>query len=354
VRLSRFVDIQPGSAEELVEHIPDEVFRHIDSSAPFNNVRRVEPRNTPTVINAVFNFSNFWDGRANFIFNGESPFGPLDPDAGVWFNRPEGLLKERVEIQFASLASQAVGPPLSDFEMSAVGRPFPKIGRKLLTLTPLGKQMVHPGDSVLGPLSKANLQQGGTLGGNPGLNITYRKMIEDAFQPNLWNASALTPNGYAQIEANFALFFGLAIQLYEATLVSDQTPFDHWLAGNAGAINEQEKLGFALFSGIGKCTACHAGIEFTTASVANINFINNFENGLIELMFVADGAQVVYDDRSDAVNRRPRPGRHRAIHQPADRQALPPRLLQPGKAAAAGFAALRNAYHATVHPRQYS
>ncbi|MFD2272955.1 cytochrome c peroxidase [Undibacterium arcticum] len=30
----------------------------------------MEPRNTPTVINATFNFRNFWDGRANNMFNG--------------------------------------------------------------------------------------------------------------------------------------------------------------------------------------------------------------------------------------------------------------------------------------------
>ena len=34
------------------------------------NVRRVEPRNTPTVINAVFNHRNFWDMRAQNLFNG--------------------------------------------------------------------------------------------------------------------------------------------------------------------------------------------------------------------------------------------------------------------------------------------
>jgi hypothetical protein len=37
------------------------------------NVRRVEPRNTPTNINAVFNFHNFWDGRGNHFFNGVNP-----------------------------------------------------------------------------------------------------------------------------------------------------------------------------------------------------------------------------------------------------------------------------------------
>ena len=34
------------------------------------NVRRVEPRNTPTVINAVFNFTNFWGGARILISTG--------------------------------------------------------------------------------------------------------------------------------------------------------------------------------------------------------------------------------------------------------------------------------------------
>lgn len=296
IRLSQFVGIVPGSAVDEVIPLQDPVFHHPDSSAPFNNTRRVEPRNTPTVINAVFNFANFWDGRANFIFNGETPFGPADPNAGVWFNDGGTLAKRPVAIQFGSLASQAVGPPLSDFEMSARGRTFPMVGRKLLSLTPLGKQFVHPGDSVLGPLSNATLQPGGTLAGSRGLNVTYRKMIEDAFQPNLWNSAALTPDGHTQMEANFALFFGLAMQLFEATLVSDQTPFDRWLAGDDTALNDQEKLGFSLFTGLGNCIACHAGVEFTTASVTNIAFVNNFLSFAIELMFVSAGTQAIYDE----------------------------------------------------------
>ena len=50
------------------------------------NTRQVTGRNTPSVINAVFNFTNFWDGRASAFFNGVNPFGPLDQTAGVWFN----------------------------------------------------------------------------------------------------------------------------------------------------------------------------------------------------------------------------------------------------------------------------
>ena len=52
------------------------------------NTRNVEPRNTPSNINAVFNFRNFWDGRANNTFNGVNPFGrraiTADPTARVF------------------------------------------------------------------------------------------------------------------------------------------------------------------------------------------------------------------------------------------------------------------------------
>jgi hypothetical protein len=48
------------------------------------NVRRVELRNTPTVINAIFNQRNFWDGRAMDTFNGVNSFGRRDDTAKVW------------------------------------------------------------------------------------------------------------------------------------------------------------------------------------------------------------------------------------------------------------------------------
>src|SRR5262249_16843898 len=95
------------------------------------NVRQVEPRNTPTVINAIFNFRNFWDGRANNVFNGRNPFGRRDPTAGIdplnsvmVADLLGNLTPMRVVIPDASLASQAVGPPGSDLEMSCRGRVF--------------------------------------------------------------------------------------------------------------------------------------------------------------------------------------------------------------------------------------
>lgn len=113
---SEFVDIVPGSAKDNVTPKKDDVF-----NVQGTNVRQVTGRNSPTVINAVFNFRNFWDGRAQNIFNGVNEFGLRDRDAFVLkATNPRRLADVRVSINNSSLASQAVGPPLSAFETSTL------------------------------------------------------------------------------------------------------------------------------------------------------------------------------------------------------------------------------------------
>jgi cytochrome c peroxidase len=248
------------------------------------NLRRVEPRNTPTVINAVFNHRSFWDGRAEAEFNGTSAFGDRDPDARVYRVAADGSLEAvRVRIPNASLASQAVAPPLSDLEMSAHGRTFPDLGRRVLPLRPLAGQRVHPRDSVLGALGR---------GTRPGLRVaSYARWVRAAFRPEWWRSpqwvQALPEGGvrivsgpdgdgatqeYRLLEWNFSLFFGLAMQLYEATLVAGDTPFDRWLAGDVAALTPAEVRGAELFrsQSRGRCINCHAGPELTDASLASV------------------------------------------------------------------------------------
>jgi cytochrome c peroxidase len=87
------------------------------------NTRRVEPRNTPTVINAVFNHRQFWDGRAEDVFNGVNHLGDRDPDAKVFrADDPAQPVEVRVALTGSSLASQAVAPIVSDIEMARPGR----------------------------------------------------------------------------------------------------------------------------------------------------------------------------------------------------------------------------------------
>ena len=72
-----------GSASTSVESTtptPDPVFSYPDPGNPGHviNTRKVTGRNTPSVVDAVFNFRNFWDGRAQNICNGSNPFGSRD------------------------------------------------------------------------------------------------------------------------------------------------------------------------------------------------------------------------------------------------------------------------------------
>jgi cytochrome c peroxidase len=260
------------------------------------NTRQVEPRNTPSVINAVFNFRNFWDGRANNIFNGRNPFGPRDPTAGIDpLNSvlvADGLGRFtplKVAIPDASLASQSVGPPGSDLEMSCRGRVFEEIGQKLLQLPPLGLQSVDSTDSVLG-LYVAKAPGGGN--GN-GLNTTYEALIRQAFAPKFWNSTRLTTDGYRQIEKNFSFFWGLSIMLYESTLVSDRAPFDQYMNGNISAMTTQQVTGLQVFLGKGGCVFCHKGAEFTSAATSLRTLRDLGEQ--VEHMIMDDGTVSLYD-----------------------------------------------------------
>ena len=146
-----------------------EVFDDLESifyvGAPPNDLhtRKVEPRQTPTTINAALLFRNFWDGRANNVFNGVNPFGLRDPDARIWVAQWNGYFTEvrprRIALINSSAASQSVGPPLSDFEMSSVGRTFPELGFKLLGFIDdraTGDHIGYRGLPLLGTLNEAD------------------------------------------------------------------------------------------------------------------------------------------------------------------------------------------------------
>lgn len=289
VRKADFGGISRSGAESTTA-VADPVF-----SVNGTNVRQVTGRNAPSVINAVFNHRNFFDGRAQAEFNGVNPFGTRDASARVWTVGLTGPTQIDIRINDASLASQAVGPVLNDTEMSARGRTFPDVGQKLLAVKPLGLQKVDPGDSVLGAYADPV----------KGLTTTYQAMIQQAFKPKWWNYSkAVRVNGksYSMTAANMSLFWGLSVMLYEATLVSDQTPLDRYLASrpvgstlgdaallddivaqlqaDAPGLTRDELLnGLALFelppapapppNGLG-CAACHVSAELTSASVRNL------------------------------------------------------------------------------------
>jgi cytochrome c peroxidase len=62
----------------------------------------------------------------------------------------------------------------------------------------------------------------------------------------------------------------LALATYERSIVSNGTPFDHWISGDEAAITNEAKRGFDLFNGKAHCASCHSGWTFTDASFHDI------------------------------------------------------------------------------------
>jgi cytochrome c peroxidase len=311
------------------------------------NTRRVEPRNTPSVINAVFNHRQFWDGRAENVFNGVNHVGDRDPDAKVYCAvNPQTLAEVRVELLDSSLASQAVAPILSDTEMATPGRTRLDVGRELVRLNiergkrvtrlrPLDKQQVSQSDSSLGAMSRWPKN---------GLVFSrYDEMIKVAFHEAWWNSPKLirvnsdgtttvvnrkkgakdddlATNDYALIQYNFSLFFGLSVQMYESTLVSDDSPWDRfrrshpdptdpalnpWTNEDPDHISRLALFGAHLFNDRTRgptnirCSNCHEQAELTDASVRRIlsaGTIRVRDGNLIDRGFNNIGVRPTFND----------------------------------------------------------
>ncbi|HET9622997.1 MAG TPA: cytochrome c peroxidase [Kofleriaceae bacterium] len=298
------------------------------------NTRRVEPRNTPSVFNAVFNHRQFWDGRANDTFNGVNSVGDRDPAAMVARaddrNAPALV---HISLASSSLASQALAPIVSTFEMAAPGRVVVDLGVRLHRRRPLAGQEVHLHDSVLGAMSRYPAR---------GLRFdSYDEMIEKAFKRQWWDSSKLVrmnPDGTIQfvnradrnpntrevsmMEYNFGLFFGLAIQVYESTLISDQTPWDKfrrlhpsptdpmlnpWVNTNPEYISRLALFGAMMFNDRTKgdtnvrCSNCHEQAELTDASARRVSIaangpVRNREGNIMDKGFSNIGLRPTVED----------------------------------------------------------
>jgi len=343
--LDASADSNDAVASQGVHHLGSESDDPLGFMVSGVKTRRVEPRNTPSVINAVFNHRQFWDGRAENVFNGVNHLGKRDPDARVFrADHPKQLEEVRVELLNSSLASQAVAPIVSSLEMARpdrslldVGSSLAKTPRKIFkhlsALRPLAKQQVHPADSVLGAISRWP---------RPGLTAaTYDEMIKLAFHDRWWRSARLirvnvdgtksvvdkvdddpTTDEYTLIQYNFTLFFGLAVQMYEATLVSADTPWDRFRRENPSAsdpdlnpwrntepahISRLALFGAHLFNDRTKgmsnvrCSNCHEQAELTDVSVRRVSAavngpVRNRDGNIIDKGFNNIGVRPTGDD----------------------------------------------------------
>lgn len=79
-----------------------------------------------------------------------------------------------------------------------------------------------------------------------------------------------------------------AVASYERTLVSFDSPFDHFIAGEKKAIDESAKRGWELFNAKARCNKCHA-LSDTNRDVTNFidNDFHNIGIGIIKHDVVA-------------------------------------------------------------------
>jgi cytochrome c peroxidase len=61
-----------------------------------------------------------------------------------------------------------------------------------------------------------------------------------------------------------------AIAAYERTVVTGDSPYDRFLAGDKSAMSESATRGLAVFMGKGRCVTCHVGFNFSDENYRNI------------------------------------------------------------------------------------
>lgn len=192
-------------------YVPDPVFGH---------EVQVTGRTAPSNLMGAYFVDLFWDGRATSQF--------LDPLTGNVVIPVGG-----------SLESQSLGPIMSSGEMASEGRTWGDVTSKLEQVEPLAVAFNLPGD-----LNAA-------LAGG----VTYPDLFQAAF-----GTDEITP-----------VRIGFALASYQRTLVSNQTPWDAFTAGNQGALTQGQRMGLMAFTSPGsRCNACHGGNLFADNQYHNL------------------------------------------------------------------------------------
>jgi cytochrome c peroxidase len=180
---------------------------------------QITPRKAPSALDAWLFDELFWDGRATTSF--------IDPVTGT------------VAIQLGgALESQAAGPPVSSVEMSCEGYSWVAIESKLAAAAPL-KWATQIPRAMSDAISK---------------HPSYPSLFDWVY-------------GTPEITARRILF---AIATYERQLRSNDTPWDHFNAGESDALTPDQQAGLALFNVKARCAVCHVPPLFTDNKFHNI------------------------------------------------------------------------------------
>ncbi len=197
-----------------------------DPDPIFGLDRQLTGRAANPSIMAMFADELFWDGRATSRFE--------DPETG-----------ETVIASGGALESQAVGPIVSDIEMAHMDMEWETVTAKLEEAVPWALASDHPADVAA------------VLESEPG----YPELFADAFGDDAITAARI----------------GMAIATFERTLLADDTPWDRFIAGQAGAMTPRQQQGWQVFQG-SNCRVCHVPPMFTDHSFRNLGLRPNNED----------------------------------------------------------------------------
>ena len=150
---------------------------------------------------------------------------------------------------------------LTDGLATAIGALNKKLSRSSPTLWNIGYHKEFYWDGRSGSLEKQAMAawKGGNMGANP-QEVTskinaiagYRSQFEKVF------GDEATPDRIV-----------MAISSYERTIISGDSSFDRWQAGDDSAVSEEVKRGYKVFKDL-KCTNCHDGVLLTDMQYHNV------------------------------------------------------------------------------------
>lgn len=190
-------------------------------------------RNAPSIYNVAFQTFYFWDGRKDSLWS--QALGPTESSVEHNGNRVAFAMVIRDRYIATGQHDEVFGPlPAEIADLGGVTYPFPT--------PPAAAQFPtqgRPGDS-LDPLA-------GTFATYDGLPTAHKNAVDLVFS-----------------------HFGKAIEAYERLVLSTNSPFDRFAAGEGGAMSVSAQRGLKLFLGKGQCINCHSGPNFTDNQFHNI------------------------------------------------------------------------------------
>lgn len=220
-RQGRFAGTDPGTIDDVMGS-PGMVSLDRNGKPTlhpeFGTAAQVTPRSTPSNFGALWAEELFWDGRVGGEFS--------DP-----------LSDELVIAKGGALESQALSPLLNDVEMAKSARTWTDVTEKLERSRPLALATDLPSDVA-------------TM-------LDARASYPDLFAATFGDP-AITPVRIA-----------FALASYQRTLVADQTPWDRYRAGEAGALSQSAQYGWRALQTL-NCIKCHVPPLFTNNKFFNI------------------------------------------------------------------------------------